>query len=111
MAAKEINALIWNEQVRHSYRLQSATFWFSRTTIKWMSFNFSDISVNMTFQFMSLPHKQGAGIATGYGLDYRVFRARVPVRSRIFSSPRRPDRLWGPPSLLSNRYWNLFPRG
>jgi hypothetical protein len=26
MAAKEINALIWNEQVRHSYRLQSATF-------------------------------------------------------------------------------------
>jgi hypothetical protein len=29
---------------------------------------------------------------------------RVPVGSRIFSSPRRPERLWGPPSLLSNGY-------
>jgi hypothetical protein len=24
---------------------------------------------------------------------------RVPVGSRIFSTPYRPDRLWGPPSL------------
>jgi hypothetical protein len=30
--------------------------------------------------------------------------------SRIFSSPRRPDRLWDPPSLLSNGYRLLFPR-
>jgi hypothetical protein len=34
------------------------------------------------------------GIETTHGLD-RV-GVRVPVRSRIFSSPRRPDRLWGP---------------
>jgi hypothetical protein len=38
------------------------------------------------------------GIATGYGL----VSVRVPVGSRIFFSPRRPDRLWGPPSLLAN---------
>jgi hypothetical protein len=31
--------------------------------------------------------------------------------SRIFSSPRRSDRLWGPPNLLSNRYRRLFLRG
>jgi hypothetical protein len=44
------------------------------------------------------------GTATGYGLDDRGIGVRVPVGSRIFSSPRRPDRLWGPPSLLSNGY-------
>jgi hypothetical protein len=44
------------------------------------------------------------GIATGYGLDERGVGVRVPVGSRIFSSPRRPDRLWGPPSFLSNGY-------
>jgi hypothetical protein len=43
-------------------------------------------------------------IATGYGLYYRGVGVRVPVGSRIFSSPHRPDRLWGPPNLLSNGY-------
>jgi hypothetical protein len=33
------------------------------------------------------------GIATGYGLDDREGGVRVPVGSRIFSSPRRPDLL------------------
>jgi hypothetical protein len=33
-------------------------------------------------------------IATGYGLDDRGVGVRVPVESRILSSPRRPDRLW-----------------
>jgi hypothetical protein len=44
------------------------------------------------------------GIATGYGLDDRRVGVRVLVGSRIFSSLRRPDRLWGPPNLLSNEY-------
>jgi hypothetical protein len=35
------------------------------------------------------------GIATAYGLDDREVGVRVPVGSWIFSSPRRPDRLWG----------------
>jgi hypothetical protein len=42
------------------------------------------------------------GIATGYGLGGRGVEVPVPVGSRIFSSPRRPDRFWGPPSLLFN---------
>jgi hypothetical protein len=33
------------------------------------------------------------GIATTYGLDDRGVGVRVPVGSRIFSSPNRPDRL------------------
>jgi hypothetical protein len=51
------------------------------------------------------------GLATGYGLDGRGVGVRVPVGSRIISSPRRPDRLWGPHSVLSNGYRELFPRG
>jgi hypothetical protein len=58
-----------------------------------------------------LPSKQLArsrdsavGIATSYGLDDRGVGVRVPVWSRIFSSTRHPDRLWGPPNLLSNGY-------
>jgi hypothetical protein len=35
-------------------------------------------------------------IATGYELDDREFGVRVPVGSRIFTSPCHPDRLWGP---------------
>jgi hypothetical protein len=30
-------------------------------------------------------------IATGHGLEDREVRVRIPVGSRIFSSPRRPD--------------------
>jgi hypothetical protein len=51
------------------------------------------------------------GIATGYGLDDRGVGVRVPVGSRFFSSPCRPDRLWDPPNLLSNGYWGSFPGG
>jgi hypothetical protein len=39
-------------------------------------------------------------IATGYRLDGRGFRVRVSEIARFFSSPRRPDRLWNPPSQL-----------
>jgi hypothetical protein len=47
------------------------------------------------------------GIATGYGLQDQG----VPRAARIFSSPRRPDRLWGPPNLLPNENRGLFRRG
>jgi hypothetical protein len=42
------------------------------------------------------------GIATGYWLGDRGVGVQVPVGSRIFSSSRRPDRLWGPQNLLFN---------
>jgi len=47
----------------------------------------------------------------GYGLGDR---SSIPGRSNdgIFSSsPRRPDRLWGPSNLLSNEYRALLARG
>jgi hypothetical protein len=48
-------------------------------------------------------------MSTGYGLNDRGVGVWVPVGSRIFSSPRRPDRLWGPSTLLSNGYRDLSP--
>jgi hypothetical protein len=51
------------------------------------------------------------GIATGYGLNGRGVGVRVPEGSRIFPSPRRLDRLWGPPSLLYYGYRGLFLGG
>jgi hypothetical protein len=50
------------------------------------------------------------GIATGYGLEDWGVGVRVPVGSRIFFSSCLPDGLWGPPSLLSNGYRELFLR-
>jgi hypothetical protein len=49
-------------------------------------------------------------VRTGYGLDDREVGVRVSVGARFFFSPRGPDRLWGPPSLISNGYWWLFTR-
>jgi hypothetical protein len=64
-----------------------------------------------TVTFILIYSDSAVGIATGYGLEDGGFRVWVPVGSRIFSSPRHLDRLWGPPSLLSNGYRELFPRG
>jgi hypothetical protein len=51
------------------------------------------------------------GIATGYGLDDLGVGVQVPVEARILISPRRPDRLWGPPNLLSKGYRGSFLGG
>jgi hypothetical protein len=43
--------------------------------------------------FLPYTVQEGAGIAISYGLDDLGVGVRVPVGSRIFSSPDRPDRL------------------
>jgi len=55
------------------------------------------------------PVRELCGVAPGCGLNDRGFGSRREVG--VFSSPPRPDRLWGPPSLLSNEYERLFPWG
>jgi hypothetical protein len=47
---------------------------------------------------------RAVGIATGHGLDGRGVGVWFPVGAQLFSSPRRPDQFWGPPSLLANGY-------
>jgi len=52
-----------------------------------------------------------ARVATGCGLDDRGSRVRFPAGLGIFSSSLRPDRLWNPPSLLSNGYQGALSLG
>jgi hypothetical protein len=52
--------------------------------------------------------RYGVRIVTGYGLDSP---GSIPSMARLLSSPQHPDWLWGPPSLLSNRYWGQCSRG
>jgi hypothetical protein len=66
--------------------------------------NFCSLSVTVS-------RDSAIGTATSYWLDDRGVGVRVPVRSRIFSSTCRSDRIWGSPNLLSNGYWGLFPQG
>jgi hypothetical protein len=47
------------------------------------------------------------GMATDYGLDHIEVGVPILVRSRIFNSPYRADRLWDLINLLSNLRWEL----
>jgi hypothetical protein len=53
---------------------------------------------------MAMTRDSAVGIATGYGLENQGVGVQVLVGERIFTPPRRPDRLWSPPSLLSKGY-------
>jgi hypothetical protein len=61
-------------------------------------------STSILGPFLHPEMDSAVGIVTGYGLDDRGVGVRVSVGVRIFSSPRRPDRLWDPsiPGVLSS---------
>jgi hypothetical protein len=49
------------------------------------------------------------GMETGYGLDDREVGIRIPVRSKIFSSLRLPDRFWAHPTFYPMGTDSFFP--
>jgi hypothetical protein len=61
--------------------------------------------------FLSCSIDSAVGTPTGYGMDGREIEVRVPVAARFFSLRHVAQTgTGGPPSLLSNGYWGLFPR-
>jgi hypothetical protein len=103
---ERLNRSLWN-LVRTSFHLKSSqTAYFKIHRISNIN-----IAVPQIIELISLVLSRDsvACIATSYGLDDRGVGVLVPVGSSIFSSSRLPDRLWGPPSLLTNGYRMLFP--
>jgi hypothetical protein len=60
--------------------------------------------------FPPLRHLSRTVLFYGLLLPCVRYTKRNPGRGRFFCSPKRSDRLWGPPSLLTNGYRGSFPQ-
>jgi hypothetical protein len=63
-----------------------------RSSLTVLSSALISLPLPMYISYSHLFFDSSVGIATGYGLDDQG--------EREFTSPYRPDRLWGPPNLL-----------
>jgi hypothetical protein len=68
-------------------------------------------SFNISYQSIPRSRNSAVGITTACGPEGGGVRVSVQVGAGFLSSPRCPDRFWGPTSLLANEYRELFLRG
>jgi hypothetical protein len=54
----------------------------------------------LCINYCLLGRDSSVGMATGYGLHDQGGGSSSPGMVKFFTSPYRPDRLWGPPKLL-----------
>jgi hypothetical protein len=68
------------------------------------------ITVFTRARHWSLPWAMCIHSRPSYRTSLRYVLILYSCLSEFFSSPPRPERLWGPPGFLSNGYQGLFPR-
>jgi hypothetical protein len=83
------------------------TFLHLRLTISGSGFPMA-MSIKIIYDFLLLSQNSVVSIATGHGLNDSGVGVRVPVETKMFSFPSRPDRLWGPSNLLYSGYREVF---
>jgi hypothetical protein len=88
-----------------------AYFWISLFTANYFIEYNVILFANKEFKYIYIYTCSVVTITTVYGMNDRETGVRVPVESRIFTSPCRPDRFLGPPNPLSNGYRVFFLRG
>jgi hypothetical protein len=69
---------------------------------------YKDVPYLVYGSYKSRSWVSSGSIVSDYGQDDQAIGVRSLAGQRIF--PLCPDRLWGPPSLLSNGYRGSFPR-
>jgi hypothetical protein len=86
-------------------------FKWSLTFVKFL--NYSEVlhSLSRYYDTSARTRDSAVGIAINYGLDDRGIGVIVPVGSRIFSSPSRPDWRWVHPTSYPIGTGGSFPGG
>jgi hypothetical protein len=97
---------IWKAMYVGSYISFSKPF--HKNLVVWICIKNYQINLILVLTY-SVSRCSSVCIVSAYGPGDR---ASMPEKGGgFFFYPLRPDRLWGPPSLLYNGYRGLFPRG
>jgi hypothetical protein len=76
--------------------------------VEWIVMNIIIFVANICFSLAFRSRLISVSIVPGYGLDDRAIQVRSRHRQRICPLSFVSDRLWGPPSLLYNRYCDIL---
>jgi hypothetical protein len=103
---RQLNVLLFSGQYSVGY-----DYWTSHKSGYLYRKFLRETSCPSVVQMCSFAGSRDNAVATmnGYGLDGRGVGVWFPVEVRFFF-PHRPDQFWGPYSLLSKGYRELFPR-